>query len=262
MVKGILIRGLFFLLVAGLSFGIASEYANAKVIGAWLLDGDGTDSSGNGNDGVVTGDPEWEEGIFGQAMVALPNKYIDFPPPTSEPMMLDNEFTVMAWFRANAWIGGWQAVFSMQAGSGGGEIYGIYFGESGGTEIFVWTTGTNITTGAGSLDLSVWTHGAVTYDGSTLMLYKNGDKVIEKPFAGPLNNGDRKGRFVINGNYNSLDGGLAEWCSAAIDEVLIFDKALSQGQITAYMEDGFEGIVPVEPSGKLTTIWGEVKISP
>jgi len=250
-----------FAVVIGLFFSVGSRIADADVVGAWLLDEDGTDSSGNGNDGVVTGDPEWEEGMFGQAMVAVPDKYIDFPPPASEPMVLDDEFTVMAWFKANQWIGGWQTVFSMQAGGTGAETYGIYFGSSGGTEILLWTTGTNITTGAGGLDLGVWTHGAVTYDGSKLVLYKNGELVTEVAFAGPLDNKDGTGRFVINGNYNSLNGGLAEFCSATIDEVIIFDEAISQDSIKNHMNNGFEDASLVEPAGKLTSTWAEVKTS-
>jgi hypothetical protein len=246
-------------MVLVLSFSIGLKYAGADIVGAWLLNGDGTDSSGNGNDGVVTGEPEWEEGKFGQAMVAVPNKYVDFPPPTSEPMMVE-KFTVMVWVKANQWIGGWQAVFSMQAGGTGQETYGIYFGNNGGKEILLWTTGTNITTGQGGLDLGVWTHAAVTYDGANLVLYKNGEKITEKAFAA-LDNKDRKGRFVINGNYNSLDGGLAEFCDATIDELLIFDEALTLDQIKMYMEQGFKGASPVEPSGKLTGTWAEVKIS-
>jgi hypothetical protein len=250
---------LVYIMAFALIFGIGLRYADADIVGAWLLDGDGKDSSGNGNDGVVTGGPEWEAGKFGQAMVAVPSKYIDFPPPTSDPMALDDAFTVMAWLKPNQWIGGWQTAFSMQAGSSGAEIYGIYFGNAGGTEILLWTTGTSITTGAGGLDLGVWTHGAVTYDGANLVLYKNGEKATEKAFAGPLDNKDGKGRFVINGNYNSLDGGLGEFCSATIDEVLIFDEALPQDRIKMYMEQGFEGSSPVEPAGKLTKTWGELK---
>jgi hypothetical protein len=247
-----------------LSFSIGLKYADADIIGAWLLDEDGTDSSGNSNDGVVTGDPEWEDGKFGQAMVAVPNKYVDFPPPTSDPMTLDDEFTVMAWLKPNQWIGGWQAAFSMQAGSSGAEIYGIYFGNAGGTEILLWTTGTSITTGAGGIDLGVWTHGAVTYDGANLVLCKNGEKVTEKAFAGPLDNKDGKGRFVINGNYNSLNGGLAEFCDSLIDEVLIFDEALSQTEIADYMNNGFEavsGTTAVDASGKLATTWGKLRVT-
>ena len=244
-----------------LVIGIGIRHVDAGVVGAWLLNGDGKDASGNGNDGVVMGDPDWEDGMFDQAMVALPSKYVDFPPPTSDPMALDDEFTIMAWFKANQWIGGWQTVFSMQAGGGGGETYGIYFGNQGGTELLLWTTGASVTTGQGTVDLGVWTHGTVTYDGSTLVVYKDGEIGAEAAFGGPLDNQGGGGRFVINGNYNSLDGGLAEFCNATIDEVIIFDEAISQDEIKNYMNNGFEGASPVEPAEKLTSTWAEVKTS-
>ena len=104
----------------------------------------------------------------------------------------------------------------------------------------------------------------MTYDGANLVLYKNGEKVTEQAFAGPLNNEDREGRFVINGNYNSLDGGLTEFCDATIDEVLIFDNALTQTEIKDYMDDGFEfvtGSAVVDASGKITITWGEIRVT-
>ena len=270
MVRSIFTCGLAVLLMVGLSFSMGPKCANAKVIGAWLLDGDGADSSGNGNDGVLTGNPGWVNGKFGRAMKAEPNKYIDFPPPKSEPMMLGKEFTVMAWVNPDQWIGGWNCAFSMQAGSTGGEIYGIYFGNSTpGTEILLWTriggSGTNVTSGPGTLPLNEWTHAAVTYDGSELVVYKNGEQAGQTALSGDLDNGDGKGRFVINGNYNSLDGGLSEFCSAAIDEVLIFDAMLTVGEIRDYMDKGYSGVVggttAVEPSVKLAVTWGGLKAS-
>ena len=54
-----------------------------------------------------------------------------------------------------------------------------------------------------------------------------------------MNHGDRAGRFVINGNYNSLNGGLGEYAVCSLDEVVIFDEALSQEQIQGIMKLGF-----------------------
>ena len=269
MVRSILVWSFGLLLMVGLSFGLSSERAGAKVIGAWLFDegsGDSAkDSSGNGVDGVLIGDPEWVDGKFGKALKFDPNKYVDFPPPLSEKMILEGDFTCMAWMNPHKWESGWNCAFSMQAGSTGGEIYGIYFGNQGGTEILCWTriggVAKSATSGQRTLELGKWTHGAITYDGSKLVVYKNGEKAGESPLAGNLDNADRKGRFVINGNYNSLDGGLGEWCSATIDELLIFDTALTQDEVKAYMERGFKSGASVESSGKLATRWSELKVS-
>lgn len=243
--------------------GVVLPHANADVVGAWLfdeVDGDvAIDSSPEGNDGVFMGGLERsDDAPFGRSIAAAPNKYVDFPPPTPAVLQVER-FTVMAWFKPNQWIGGWQAAFSMQAGGTGQETYGIYFGNNGGTEILLWSTGANVTTGPGSVEAGVWTHGAVTYDGTTLVAYKNGEVGGEKPWGGPVNNMDGTGRFVINGNYNSLDGGLAEFVDAFIDEVIIVDEALPQDEIQRYMNDGYQTVAAVDSSGKMATRWGNLK---
>jgi hypothetical protein len=258
-----LIRASSIIVVLSISFG-ASLIANAEVIGAWLLDGDGRDSSGNGIHGEVMGDPEWVDGKFGKAMNGQPNKYVDFPPPKSEPLALTRDFTCMAWVKPTKWESGWNCAFSMQAGSSGGEIYGIYFGNQGGTEVLLWTKivgqgSKSVTSGAGALNLNEWAHVTVTYDGTKMIAYQNGEPVGETQVSGDLDNGDKKGRFVIIGNYNSLDGGLGEWSSTVIDEVIIFDEALSQDRIRAYMEKGFQAVAPVKSLDRLSTTWGNIK---
>ena len=68
MVKNVLFFSLVFLTIMGLS----CNFADAKVIGAWLFDeGQGdiaADSSGNGVDGELKGGPQWIEGKFGKAL--------------------------------------------------------------------------------------------------------------------------------------------------------------------------------------------------
>jgi len=264
MLRSVVILG--FVVVIGLFFSVG---AYADVVGAWLFDeGSGevaADSSGRGVDGVVVGGPEWVDGKFGTALNCVTNKYVDFPQPMSEMLIIDRDFTCMAWVEPHEWLGSWNTVFSMQAGSTNGETYGIYFGNNGGAQIMIWTriagSGISATSGQGTLDLNVWTHCAITYDGSSMIVYKNGEQAGEAAISGDLDNADGKGRFAINGNYNSLDGTLQEWCSSTIDEVLVFDNVLTPEEIQEYMNNGFSAGQAVEPSAKLSTTWGELKAS-
>jgi hypothetical protein len=269
MVRSFLALNLALLLAFGLSAVVISQSAEAKVIGAWLFDernGDeALDSSARNVDGVLVGNPERMDGKFGGALKFEPSKYVDFPPPLSETMILEKDFSCMAWVYPNEWIGSYQGVMSMQAGSSNGETYGFYF-DQGGKRIAIYLNivgagGQNLKTDVGTVELATWTHVAVTYDGSKLTIYLNGEVAAQRDLSGNLDNRDGLGRFVINGNYNSRDGGLAEWCSATVDEVLIFDEALTQAQIKAYMEKGFKGVAPVDPAGKLAGTWAEIKAS-
>jgi len=269
MVRDFLTCNLVLLVAVGLFISLGLGSADAKIIGAWLFDeGSGekaADSSGNDVDGVIVGGPEWVDGIFGKALKVEPNKYVDFPPPLSEKMILDRDFTCMAWMKPHKWESSWNGAFSMQAGSTNGETYGIYFSNNGGTKIQCWSkingVGIDVTSPQGVVELGEWTHGTISYDGSKLLAYCNGEVVGETAVSGNLENADGKGRFVINGNYNSLDGGLAEWCSATVDEVLVFDTALSADEIKKYMDNGFLAGTAVEPSDKLAGTWGELKAS-
>ena len=251
-----------------LALGIVLRHADAKVIGAWLFDegkGDTTkDSSGNDIDGVLVGGPVWVEGKFGKALNCTDNKYIDFPPPTPEPLMIKKEVTFMAWVKPDQFRSAWNVVFSMQRGSSNGEAYALTLGNSSSPGLimaFINADANVRVDDLGKLQIGEWVHIAGVYDGSKLALYKNGEQVSEVAVTGNLNHEDRKGRFVINGNYNSLDGGLAEWVRATIDEVLIFDEVLTGDEIRAYMEKGFANVAAVDGADKLTTTWGELKAS-
>ncbi len=264
MMRTILICALVLMLI----FSISSRFSDAKVIGAWLFDeGEGDaarDSSRNGIDGVLTGGPEWVDGKFGKALKCTDSKYIDFPPPTSELLMIKKELSFMAWVRPDEFRSAWNIVFSMQRGSSNGEAYSLALGSSskpGYIMAFVNADSNVRVDDPQPIQTGEWVHAAATYDGSKLALYRNGEPVAEVAVTGDLNHEDRKGRFVINGNYNSLDGGLQEWVRATIDEVLIFDEVLTADQVKAYMEKGFNDIAAVDAADKLTTKWGELKAS-
>jgi hypothetical protein len=44
------------------------------------------------------------------------------------------------------------------------------------------------------------------------------------------------------------------------DEMLLFDVALEEEDIQMLMDNGLEVTLAVEPAGKLTTNWGEIKL--
>lgn len=264
--KGVLFYSLVSLLVFCLFF--SSKPADAKLIAAWLFD-DGAfdkaiDASENGSDGVLVGGPEWVEGKFGKALKVDENKYVDFPPPTPEILLLKRDVSWMAWVKPEKFRNAWNVVFSMQRGSSNGEVYALSLGGSGNMGhliIFVNTVLGNFSAiDAAVLETDKWVHAAGTYDGKKAILYKNGEPVAETAVTGDLNHEDRKGRFVINGNYNSLNGGLAEWIIGIIDEVLIFDTALSATELKNYMQKGLNVAgAAIEPKGKLAQTWGDIK---
>lgn len=256
---------LAFLLIAGLSFSIGSKGADAKIIGAWLFNEESKkiakDSSENKNNGEIVGDPQWVKGKFDKALkFDGSDDHIDIPKPTPEILQPETLITMMAWVKPDRIQRDWDIIISMQKGTTWSNTYSIDIGSPstpGKIGVIINDVRINdpeeITSGS-------WYHVAATYNGSKIILYKEGETVAEKDYAGPLQYADG-GRLVINGNYNSADGGLGEFVEGIIDEVVLLDEALTADEIKNFMEKGLKNIIVVSPSGKLAQTWGELKAS-
>jgi hypothetical protein len=106
------------------------------------------------------------------------------------------------------------------------DFYIIQIGANTVEARFRNSSGINFDISFGGLLLNTWQHFAFTYDGSMLKLYQNGIEVGSQAANGNISNafeslyiGDG---FYFGGNY-FLDG--------KVDEVVLFNKALSQPEI-------------------------------
>ena len=102
-----------------------------------------------------------------------------------------------------------------------------------------------------------WTHIASTYDGKKMILYLNGDAVGEKPAKGKIN-------LVPDpvGIGNIVDAGGAgknEYWAGLLDEVKIWNRALSLKEVKEQIGFTQQDILAVRPKNKLITIWGQLK---
>ncbi|MGI9212419.1 MAG: LamG-like jellyroll fold domain-containing protein [Methylococcaceae bacterium] len=88
----------------------------------------------------------------------------------------------------------------------------------------VETRNSNLLSGTAALPIYQWSHLASTYDGFNLRLYLNGREQSNKSLSGVLATSD--GSLRIGANPN---GG--EWFSGLIDEVRIYNRALSASDI-------------------------------
>ncbi|OHB72880.1 MAG: hypothetical protein A2Z25_05260 [Planctomycetes bacterium RBG_16_55_9] len=229
---------------------ICATASPAAVRAAWLFDEGGgataNDSSGFDITGAIVGDAEWILGnnaMFGSALKLEDGEYVDIGEPTPDVLLVEQDITLMVWFKPHQVLAHWQVLFSMQRGSSGGEAYAMTYGNNNDQiqAIFNTAGGNGNVQDPAPLVMNEWVHAAATYDGQKAVLYRNGQPVAENTttFSGQLIHENRSGRFAINGNYNSLNGGLREHASCTLDEVLIFDEVLTQEQIENIMELGF-----------------------
>jgi len=163
-------------LVGIVVLGLVAGSAHAELVGHWRLnEGAGAiayDSSGNGNDGAVQGEPEWVAGMLGGALLLNGvDDYVEIP--HSQILTVDNEVTVMAWVNAEAYTGvGGAAYQGIIAKSNGPRSYSLYL-QGAGTLHFS-------TAGAGSsssetVPLNEWVHVTAQVAGGEHRYFLNGE---------------------------------------------------------------------------------------
>ena len=225
------------------------------LVGAWLLDdGTGTtvaDSSMNKLNGEVSiGTPEWVEGKFDGALEFSGSDMVTIP--DSDALDLTS-FTIAAWIKSPATTGRWHVIAAKEARNPTGRNYGIFGHVNNGSIHYSFTSGgwksydapTNVTDGA-------WHHVAATYERPNFRLYIDGELDAEvAPDAVPESNDSPLyiGGCDI-GNY---------WMTGTIDEVVLYDRALSVEELGELIQEGIATVTPVEPVGKLTTTWSQIK---
>jgi hypothetical protein len=201
--------------------GPAKADITTGLMGYWPFDGDATDASGNGHDGEVVGDPFYDEGRIGQAIVldgAEDWVLVGDWDPSSET----GEVSVDLWVN-------WDETHTQNnifvTKRGVWDEAGLawqFVGKNDGSALF-----RNIPTilrgGAGPG--GEWVHWTATFDGEVAAIYKNGEIV-----AGPT-------AFAFTGGADSpisigaRSDQMSENFKGLIDEVRIYNRALTPDDI-------------------------------
>ncbi|MCH8216985.1 MAG: hypothetical protein IH892_09455 [Planctomycetes bacterium] len=216
-------------------YPIAAASAATEGLGAhWAFDeGAGTlvtDSSGNGNDGNLTGGVNWVvEGRIGGALEfngSSGHVLVPFDPSIS--LLNQGDFTIMAWFKPVGVPAENKEV--LQQGDGGGTGRTWLFVANGG-EIRSFLGGA--TTGSGIIvEGDTWYHAAVvvTENGATdsVQVYVDGQP---EGNMGQFGMESSQGSYFIGCHKN-----LSNFWEGLIDDVALFTRALSQEEIQALME--------------------------
>jgi len=220
------------------------------------------DLSGNENHGKLVGNPEWVKGNHGSALKFSGESNEDHVEvPDSPSLNPEKEVTCMAWLYFDKWhpTGG---VISKYVGAGAQRSYDIYMHHSQnlsftGACCIKGDQCTALHTPEEALAEKKWQHVALTFKAEDSMkLYVNGEMVAESKVVidhlfdnnVPLYVGTD---FAPGGAHS----GQPREFTGIIDEVAVFNKALSDTEIKKKMET----ILAVEPEGKLATLWGALK---
>ncbi len=140
------------------------------------------------------------------------------------------QFTVEAWAEPTDISTKWRAVVSSYKGNSTGTGTGFWLGTDGTSWLFETFNGTwNRVIGA-TVVLGSWAHLVGTYDGTTVKLYVNG--ILSASAAGGYTANNNAQLSIGATRYT--DTGWANQFTGSLDEVAIYNAALSQTRIQAH----------------------------
>ena len=204
-----------------------------KPVGHWMLDGDAADSSATGADGIVVGDPLWVAGVVGDALeLDGVDDYVD----CGNPAALDfgtGDFAISAWIKLTTTERA--TVYAKGGDNGGGIRYTLAMGEANADRMTLTTDDDSTkrqTLGATVVNDGAWHHVVGMRSGNTGLVYVDGvlDGTQDLPDGYDLS-GSSQHNALIGAITSHTDGSLEKLFTGTIDDVRVYDRALSDGEI-------------------------------
>jgi len=208
------------------------------------------DNSIHQNNGTIIGAPEWVDGKFGKSL-AFDGTGDTVEIPHDDSLNTTTALTMELWVKAPG--GGEVKQAGIEKGiwaAGGYSLYPVY---EGGTVVQFFdlppACGDAAIKGPGIQD-NEWHYIAGVWDGDTISLYIDGELESSGGCGGTLKTNNQ-------GLYIGSRVGNERFLTATVDEVRVYNRALTQSEIKKDMETF--GPSPVSPASKLATTWGRIK---
>jgi len=190
----------------------------------YALENDANDSSGNGLDGTIVGDPVFVEGAAGMGLqLDGVDDYVDLG---NDPLfdLTGSEVTLSLWVNTqdigntenNPWLGKGDTSYMIKGHRVGNQI-----------EFFIYDGGwVTAHADVGEDFNGEWHHAAGVFDGEQLIIYVDGEEAVSA---------DYEGVGIVNNDYNVAIGTNTQaggrFSESIIDEAMIYNRALSEGEI-------------------------------
>ena len=219
--------------------GVSHATAQSGPIAAYgFNDGTGIvaqDASPNGFHGTLNGATWVAGGKFGGALSF--NGSSNWVTVADGALLrLTNGMTIEAWVNASN-LAGWRTVILKERSSG--LSYGLYASGDSAGQPSAWIRRSNdiSSLSASTISTNTWIHLAATYNGAALRVYVNGVQTATRSVTGNI--ASSTSPLKIGGN--AIWG---EYFSGLIDEVRIYNRALTPAEIQADMATPVGGIAP------------------
>ena len=218
------------------------------------IDGDTVNDVWGESHGTLVDNPEIvDEGKSGNALDPIPG-HVEFDdsnmPAGNDPR------TISAWVNLDSVPLMDGAVITWGTGADT-QLSGMLVRE-GGTAYFVGAMADMESDG--TMEIDVWNHVTITYDGELLRIYINGELDKEDPPGLQWGDQARELNTVLNAGTIGviITKDEAFFTAGLIDEVSVYDKTLSADEVEQnFNADG----LAVNSAGKATLTWGAIKAS-
>jgi Concanavalin A-like lectin/glucanases superfamily len=206
---------------------LRTQYTAGNVIARWHMDeGSGssiTDSSGYGRTGEImigdsVGDGIWGVGKYGSALYFNGSIYVDIVVMSGMPQNTSTPFSISLWFKPDV-INGYVDLLYWGNNPQTNGIVGLMYSDLGWNLNFIFYG--NDLSYTGAIQVGSWNHLVATYDGSRRAIYLNG----------VLAANDTTTALSITTMDDFWLGYRESYYKGSLDEVIIFNKALTESEI-------------------------------
>ena len=253
LLKSLLSLAVVSALVCIIGAGTSPAFEPKDVVGIWTFDEPSGaaigDSSGNGHDGSVNGKVNRVAGKFGTAL--------EFPGDASGSATVPHDdsqtlktFSITIWVKTT--VRNCKTLITKEEPNGVGNF--MMFVAGNGSIIFeFWSAKAWFGVGGNTpVDDDKWHHVGATYDKKSMKVYIDGVMEGEQAATADPDVIATALRFGLrHGDQCPLKGSL--------DDVGLFNVALSDDDIKTIMNDGLSSTSAVSPSSKIADTWGSIK---
>lgn len=251
---------------AGLDEGLVFYFTFDKVKGQMVLD-----ASDNQHDAEIVGKTKFVKGKYRNAIQITGNTEECVNVPDWQALKISGEITMSAWVYRENWADGSGYWFDKGCYAGAGvekrHAYGMavfqvkeahwHLGPLKGTVITMILGGSGAQTRFSKplpkAENEKWHHIVGTYDGAFARVYLDGELFIESRNFGPTNPGVNDEALRIG---CAKDRPQYAFDNGAIDEVALWNRALTQTEIRAVMKGS---MLAVSSRDKAATTWADIK---
>lgn len=255
---------IYVLILFAVSFLILPSQAALNpdnIMGLWLFnEGNGNtakDSSENGNDGKINGGAKWVDGKFGKALeFDGTDDWVEVQHSDTVAFQKGTSFSITLHFNGSA-VGGALVGKGYEDQSQVKPWYLLWNGGGDPNVSFYLRTSADQNSRINStipVADEKWHFIAAVADADAkkISLWIDGKKNVEDTLVVSEGYGTNDSVFHIARHFDRYTKGI-------IDDVGLFNVALSEGEMKTIMDNGLEEAAAVDAVGKLTTTWGKIK---